>query len=203
MTADPDLVATTDWKKALPTLASRHVLLRELAPSDLTPLMSLLSLPDATHFGVDGPGHELAAQQIIDRAARERASGAGFTYAITIAASRALVGVFYVHALDPAFEAAAWDCAVAPASRGSGVFIESAQLVGSLVFGTLGAHRLEARVPLSHGRSNGAMKKLGAVQEGILRRALRRGDTYHDQALWSILKEDWGRHWVSIAPRVH
>jgi hypothetical protein len=41
------------------------------------------------------------------------------------------------------------------------------------------------------------------VQEGVLRRALRRGDTYVDQVLWSMLKEDWGDHWVSVAPRVH
>jgi ribosomal-protein-alanine N-acetyltransferase len=67
----------------------------------------------------------------------------------------------------------------------------------------VGAHRLEARVPLQNGRGNGALRKLGAVQEGILRQSVRRGDEYVDQVLWSILKEDWGEHWVSTAPRVH
>ena len=57
--------------------------------------------------------------------------------------------------------------------------------------------------PVQNGRANGALRKLGAVQEGVLRRSVRRGDEYVDQVLWSLLKEDWGEHWVSTAPRVH
>ncbi|PYR32420.1 MAG: 30S ribosomal protein S5 alanine N-acetyltransferase, partial [Acidobacteria bacterium] len=49
----------------------------------------------------------------------------------------------------------------------------------------------------------GALRKLGAVQEGILRRSLRRGGEYLDQVLWSLLKEDWGPRWVSTGSRVH
>ena len=56
---------------------------------------------------------------------------------------------------------------------------------------------------LQNGRANGALRKLGAVQEGVLRRSVRRGSEYCDQVLWSLLKEDWGDHWVSTAPRVH
>ena len=55
----------------------------------------------------------------------------------------------------------------------------------------MGAHRLEARAALQNGRANGALRKLGAVQEGILRRSVRRGEDYVDQVLWSLLKEDW------------
>ena len=80
---------------------------------------------------------------------------------------------------------------------------EAARLVGSFVFGTLGTHRLEARVLLQHGRANGALRKLGAVQEGVLRRSVRRDDNYFDQVLWSLLRDDWGDHWVPIGPRVH
>ena len=54
-----------------------------------------------------------------------------------------------------------------------------------------------------NGRGNTALRKLGAVEEGVLRRSVRRNGEYVDQVLWSLLKEDWGDHWVSIAPRVH
>ena len=80
---------------------------------------------------------------------------------------------------------------------------ETARLVGSFAFGTVGVHRLEARVLLQNGRANGALRKLGAVQEGVLRESVRRGTAYLDQVLWSVLKEDWGEHWISTAPRVH
>jgi aminoglycoside 6'-N-acetyltransferase len=81
--------------------------------------------------------------------------------------------------------------------------MEAARLIGSFAFGVVGAYRLEARALVQNGRANGALRKLGAVQEGILRRSLRRGGAYTDQVLWSILKEDWGEHWISTAPRVH
>jgi len=162
-----------------------------------------LALSDATRFGLDEPVSEVSAQELIDRAVRERASGLSFTYVITLAGARTVVGVLQVRQLDPSFEAAEWECTIAPSSRGSGIFLEAARLAGSFTFGTLGAHRLEARVLLQNGRANGALRKLGAAQEGVLRRSIRRGGEYMDQVLWSMLKEDWGDHWMSTSPRVH
>ena len=86
---------------------------------------------------------------------------------------------------------------------GSGAFLEAARLAGSFAFGPVGVRRLEARVPLFNGRGNGALRKLGAVQEGVLRGSVASGGASLDQALWSILKEDWGPNWVSTAERVH
>lgn len=203
MAIDPTALSIGDWRKELPVLVSKQVTLREVGPADLGPLVDLLAIGDATRFGADEADAELAAQQLIERAARDRSSGLSFTYAVTLGATLTFVGLIHVRQLDPAFEAAECDCTIVPSSRGSGVFLEAARLVGSFLFGRVGAHRLEARVLLQNGRSNGAMKKLGAVQEGVLRRAIRRGDEYHDQVLWSMLKEDWGDHWVSVAPRVH
>jgi RimJ/RimL family protein N-acetyltransferase len=203
MNSDTSLGPPPDWKTALPTLTARVVTLREIASSDVGPVIELLSCGDAGRFGIEAANVDVAAQRLLDRALRQRTSGTGFTYAITIAASRAVAGLIHVRQLDPLFEAAECDGVILPGFRGGDVFIESARLVGSFLFGTLGAHRLEVRVPVQNGRSNGAMKKLGAVQEGVLRGARRQGDRYVDQVLWSILKEEWGDHWVSVAPRVH
>jgi RimJ/RimL family protein N-acetyltransferase len=202
MTGDP-LADPSTWREELPTLAGRAVTLREPTFEDVGPLLELLSLGDATRFGADEPVSEVGVQDLIDRAARERAAGLSFTYAITLSVSRTLVGLVQVRQLDPTFEAAEWECTILPSARGSGIFLESARLAGSFAFGMVGAHRLEARVLLQNGRSNGAMRKLGAVQEGVLRRSVRRAGEYFDQVLWSVLKEDWGEHWVSTAPRVH
>ena len=56
---------------------------------------------------------------------------------------------------------------------------------------TLGVHRLEARAAVANGRGNGALRKLGAVQEGVLRRSFLKNGEYLDQMLWSILDEEW------------
>ena len=194
---------TSDWRAELPTLTGRSVTLREVAPQDLGPLVDLLSVRDATRFGIDSPISDVAVQELIDRAAAARLAGKSFTYAVVANPSRTLIGLAQVRQLDPAFEAAEWELTIAPSSRGTGVFLDAARLLGSFTFGAVGTHRLEARVLLQNGRANGALRKLGAVQEGILRRSLRRAGEYFDQVLWSLLKEDWGDHWVSTAPRVH
>ncbi len=202
MGADPNILTST-WRTELPTLAGRSVTLSEVAARDLAALVDVLSVGEATRFGNDGPVSDVAVQELIDRAVRDRAAGQAFTYTITLTASRAVVGLVQVRQLDPGFEAAEWECTIVPSLRGTGVFLESARLVGSFTFGTIGTHRLEARVLLQNGRANGALRKHGAVQEGILRRSLRRHGEFFDQVLWSLLKEDWGDHWVPTAPRVH
>jgi N-acetyltransferase len=202
--SDPTVLATSQWRAELPVLTGRTVTLREPERSDLAALVALLSQPDASRFAVeDAMPIELAVQRLIDRAGRDRAAGLSFTYAIVANASRTIVGLIQVRQLDPAFEGAEWECTLTPAARGTTIFIEAARLAGSLAFGTVGTHRLEARVALLNGRANGALRKLGAVQEGVLRRSARKQDGYIDQVLWSLLREDWGDHWVSTAPRVH
>lgn len=78
---------------------------------------------------------------------------------------------------------------------GTGVFVEGARLVMDFVFRVVGAHRLEARAAVKNGRGNGALRKIGAAQEGVLRRSFLRNGEYLDQVLWAIVDFDW-RHAV-------
>lgn len=203
MSTDSAGVMPTDWRQGLPALAGRIVALREPKADDLGPLVDLLSIADAVRFGLDESVTEKAVHAFIERALRDRGVGVSFTYVITLGATRAIVGLAQVRQLDVMFEAAEWEMTLAPSARGTGVFLDAARLLGSFAFGSVGAHRLESRIVLQNGRANGAMNKLGAVQEGVLRRSVRRGGEYCDQVLWSVLKDDWSNHWVSTASRVH
>ncbi len=203
MSTDASIVTPCDWRADLPVLTARGAVLREPAVSDLGALVDLLSLTDASRFGLDEAVSDRAVQDFIARAQRLRAAGQSFTFVVATSAGRPIVGLVHVRQLDPAFEAGEWDATLQPSARGTSVFLEVARLVGSFAFGSVGVRRLEARVLLQNGRANGALRKLGAVQEGILRRSVRRGGEYCDQVLWSVLKEDWTDHWVSTAPRVH
>jgi len=51
--------------------------------------------------------------------------------------------------------------------------------------------RLEARSAVVNGRGNGALRKLGAVHEGVLRRSFRKDGKLLDQSLWAILADEW------------
>jgi RimJ/RimL family protein N-acetyltransferase len=191
------------WREQLPTLAAQLGTLREPVASDVDALIELLSIPDATPFGIEERVTEAAVQKAIEGALRDRAAGLGFTYAIVAAGTAVPVGLIQMRSFDPAFEVAEWECTLAPAARGTGLFVESVRLAGSFAFGTAGVRRLETRVLLENGRANTALRKLGAVQEGILRRSVRRHGEYVDQVLWAMLKEDWSAQWLSTEPRVH
>jgi RimJ/RimL family protein N-acetyltransferase len=203
MSNESAALAAPSWRMDLPTLTARMVTLREPASADLRPLLDLLRLTDASRFGIDEPISEVSVHQMLDRIARDREAGRAFTYVISISATRAVVGLVQARQIDLGWESGEWECTLAPSWRGTGIFLETARLVGSFAFGAVGVHRLEARTLLRDGRANGALRKLGAVQEGVLRESVRRGSEYLDQVLWSVLKEDWGGHWVSTAPRVH
>ena len=71
------------------------------------------------------------------------------------------------------------------------MFQEGAELVLDFAFETIGVHRLEARAAVQNGRGNGALRKIGAVQEGVLRKSFLRNGEYLDQALYAIVEEDW------------
>jgi len=184
-------------------LVGRSVTLREPTAHDVGAIGELLSVSDATRFAIDDPLTECTVSGLVERAAGDRAAGRAFTYLVTWTATQAIVGLLQVRQLDPAFEAGEWECTLAASARGTGAFLEATRLVGSFAFGAVGAHRLEARVMLQNGRANGALRKIGAVQEGILRRSVRRHDEYFDQVLWSVLKEEWGEHWMPTPGRVH
>ena len=71
------------------------------------------------------------------------------------------------------------------------MFVEGAKMTVDFAFDAVGVHRLEARAALKNGRGNGALRKIGAVQEGVLRRSFLRNGEYLDQALWTILADEW------------
>ena len=83
---------------------------------------------------------------------------------------------------------------------GTGIFVEGARLVLDFAFDVIGAQRLEARAAVANGRGNGALRKIGAVQEGLLRRSFLRNGQHHDQVLWGILADDWRLQRVAQQP---
>jgi RimJ/RimL family protein N-acetyltransferase len=66
-----------------------------------------------------------------------------------------------------------------------------ARMTLDFAFGHTGVNRIEARAVVQNGRGNGALRKLGGVQEAVLRGSLTKNGEAFDQALWSILAREW------------
>jgi RimJ/RimL family protein N-acetyltransferase len=199
----PESVVTTDWRTGLPVLTGTRVTLREMRVSDAPSLFAMLTTEEVARFISPPPTTIEGFERFIMWANRERAAGTFACFAIVPHGMDTAIGLFQVRQIEPAWGTAEWGFAMGSAFWGTGVFTDGAQLVLDFAFETIGVHRLEARAAVQNGRGNAALRKVGAVREGVLRRSFLRYGQYLDQALWAILDEDW-RAGLSIpVPKVH
>src|SRR5262249_39117827 len=91
----------------------------------------------------------------------------------------------------PDFSTAEWGFALAASFWGTGVFEDAALVVAEFAFQTLGVHRLEARAVTLNDRGNGALAKLGARGEAMLRGGLIAERGRRDQFLWTLIADEW------------
>jgi ribosomal-protein-alanine N-acetyltransferase len=192
VTAQPavsPLTTTTDWRHQLPLLAGTTIVLRELRASDAPSLFAMLSTEEVSRFIAPPPTTIEGFERFITWTHRQRSAGLYACFAVTI--NDTAIGLFQLRQLESGFRLAEWGFAIGSEFWGSGIFKESATLLLEFAFETVGVYRLEARASVRNGRGNGALRKLGAVQEGVLRKSFCRHGEYQDQALWAILADEW------------
>lgn len=181
---------SSDWREKLPVLTGHNVVLREMRTSDAASLFALLTTEEVARFISPPPTSVEGFERFISWAARQRAAGTYACFAVALRDSDTAIGIFQIRSLVPNFETAEWGFALGSPFWGTGIFQDGAQLVLDFAFDTIGVDRLEARASVRNGRGNGALRKIGAVQEAVLRRSFLRNGEYHDQALWTVLAED-------------
>jgi RimJ/RimL family protein N-acetyltransferase len=200
MPYQPDLdraVTTTtttiasDWRQTVPVLTGTKVTLRELEITDAPSLFAMLTTEEVSRFISPPPTTVEGFERFITWARNERAAGRYACFAVVPHGMTSAIGLFQVRQLEPGFATAEWGFALGSNFWGTGMFIDGAHLVVNFAIEILGVQRLEARAAVANGRGNGALRKLGAVQEGVLRRSFYRNGRHLDQMLWSILGEEW------------
>lgn len=182
-----------DWRQALPLLSDGTVSLRELRTSDAASLLTLLTHDEVARFISPPPTSVEGFERFIAWAQRERAAGRYVCFAVVPAGMDTAVGIFQIRQLEPSFATAEWGFALGQALWGSGIFLASARLTIDFAFDVVGVSRLEARAVVENGRGNGALAKVGAVREATLRRSFLRDGRFFDQALWSLVRDEWRR----------
>jgi ribosomal-protein-alanine N-acetyltransferase len=196
-------VVTTDWKTGLPVLTGSSITLRELRVSDAPSLFAMLTTEEVSRFISPPPTTVEGFERFIMWANRERAAGNYCCFAVVPHGMDTAIGLFQLRQLEPGWGTAEWGFALGSAFWGTGMFADGAQMVLEFAFETVGVHRLEARAAVQNGRGNAALRKLGAVCEGVLRRSFLRHGQYLDQALWAILADDYRVSKNIVIPTIH
>lgn len=193
-----DLTPRANWREALPVLRGLGVTLRELCASDAPSLVAHLTTAEVSRFISPPPADARGFERFIAWTHRERAAGRYACFAIVPDGQTDAVGLFQIRRLEGRDGVAEWGFILGQAFWGSGVFLTGASRVIDFAFESMGLQRLEARAAIANGRGNGALAKLGAVREAVLRQSFERHGVKHDQALWAVLRGEWGQ---SATPR--
>jgi RimJ/RimL family protein N-acetyltransferase len=194
---------TTDWRRQLPVLSAGTVTLRTLRADDARSLCALLTTEEVARFVSPPPTSVEGFERFVAWALAEQEAGRYAGFAVVPAGTDTAVGIFQVRQLDAAFDTAEWGFVMGSAYWGTGLFADGARLVVDFAVDTIGVRRLEARAATVNGRGNGALAKVGAVREAVLRQSFDRHGQCYDQHLWSILADDWRAARAVNHPRVH
>lgn len=182
---------TTYWRQALPTIVGVGLTLRPLRLTDAPSLLAMLSTEEVARFLSPPPTSVEGFERFIQWTDRKRAEGTYLCFAVVPKGMDLAIGFFQVRALDSSFTTAEWGFALGQPFWGTGLFLEGATHTLDFTFGSLGVSRLEARAAVANGRGNGALRKIGAVCDAVLRRSFRKDGRVYDQSLWSMLDTDW------------
>jgi len=191
MSAPSPIAAVGDWTKMLPVLKGQRLMLRELVKTDSLSLLSMLSSEEVAKFISPPPTTAQGFEKFIQWAHRERQAGNQFTFGIVPEGCDHAVGLVQVRAIAPKFSVAEWGFAVGSPFWGTGMFLASARMTLDFAFHNTAVNRMEARAVVQNGRGNGALRKLGAVQEAVLRESVRLEGGAQDQALLTLFADDW------------
>jgi RimJ/RimL family protein N-acetyltransferase len=167
------------------------VVLRDLRASDAPSLFALLTTEEVARFISPPPTSVEGFERFIAWTHREREAGKYACFAVTLKGYDTAIGIFQVRDLATGFDTAEWGFAVGSEFWGTGVFEAGARLVLDFAFNTIGIRRLEARAAVQNGRGHGALMKVGAVQEGVLRQSFEKKGQHLDQVLFAILAKEW------------
>ncbi|MGH9410371.1 MAG: GNAT family N-acetyltransferase [Vicinamibacterales bacterium] len=182
---------TGAWRRGLPALRAHGVTVRELQLTDAAALLDVLSTDDVSRFISTPPNDVPGLKRFIAWSIAERMAGQSVVFGIVPGGCATAVGLIQLRALEPGFATAEWGFAIGSAFWGTGLFEASARRVVDFAIEQVGIHRLEARAAVGNARGNGVLRKLGAVHEGILRKSFHSHGTMCDQALWSIVDDEW------------
>lgn len=78
-------------------------------------------------------------------------------------------------------------------AQGRGIMTAATRAMVDHAIGELGLNRVEIRCGTDNARSRAIPRRLGFVEEGVVRQAERVGERYLDHVVYSMLAEDWKR----------
>jgi len=175
------------------TLAGRHVRLVPLEPAHAGPLADVGLDPELWRLTSSHVADRAGMRAWVDAALRDAAAGTALPFATTLAADGTVVGSTRLGSYAPAHRRVeiGWTW-VAPPWQRSPVNTEAKLLMLAHAFDVLGCNRVELKTDALNARSRAAIARLGATEEGVLRRHMITDlGRVRDTVYFSVVADEW------------
>ena len=178
--------------KRQPTLTTERLVLRPFEESDIPEVAPLADDEEISKntLLIPHPYQEVHARRWIAVHGREYRSGKSVVFAVTLAATGALVGAVGL-TIAREHRHAGLGYWIGRQYWGGGLATEAARAVLAYAFGELDLVRIHAGHFADNPASGRVMQKIGMKEEGRLRRHIFRWGEYRDMVLFGIVKEEW------------
>ena len=104
-------------------------------------------------------------------------------------------GFISINRMNDSTEIGYW---IAKSAEGRGIITAATRALVDHAFDEWKLHKVVIRAAVGNTRSRAVPLRLGFVEEGTLRHAIKIGETYHDAVVYGMLSEEWQRLRASV-----
>ena len=175
------------------TLAGRHVRLEPLTERHAEALWAVGRDPELWRFTITRVDSPETMRNYVATALAEQEAGLALPFVTMETSSGRVIGSTRFHTISPEDRRVeiGWTWLGRPWQR-TAANTEAKYLMLRHAFETWGCVRVELKTSRLNERSRAAIRRIGGVEEGILRRHRRNADgTWRDTVYYSILDDEW------------
>lgn len=177
--------------KAFSKIETERLILRPLAKEDATKLFQYRSLPEVYKYQGFIPEKIDDAVNFIERH-NEIKPGSWMQLAITLKSSNEMIGDCGMHFTDDDFQQVEIGFSLDPEFHGKGFASEAVKGIIDFLFNELKTHRVYGSCDPDNAASIKLMERLGMRKEAHFKKSIRLKDTWGDDLIFAILREEWG-----------
>jgi ribosomal-protein-alanine N-acetyltransferase len=184
----------------VPRIETSRLALRQLTARDIQFIYELFSIEETNRYVSNPPVKDMKeAREIYELYCKPKPNL--FRIGIVVKETGELVGTLGLYAINRDDRRATLGFDLLPQHWGKGYMTEACRALLDWAFKELKLNRIQASAEPANVRSLAVMARLGFTREGVMRQLDYYKDAYHDDVMYSMLREEWKSKRISRAGR--